>query len=894
MLPLLRTKTILPPPRPKRVQRLRLMKQLEEGMLRALTLVVAPAGFGKTTLVVDWAHSVRYPVAWLSLDAEDHSAERFLSYLIQAIQSIQDTAGQSALTLLHSGQKIPLEVLLSTFLNDLSEIPHDFAVILDDYHTCEGSEIARIVNFLVEHRPSCFHLVIVSRTTPALHLTRMRATDQIVEITAADLRFTDQEIQIFVEDVLGAHLTSRQISGLSLSTEGWAVGLQLAGMTLARQTERWTLPAGQEHIFNYLAGEVFSRETPETQTFLKVTALFDRFCLSLCEYLYATPEFQAFHETLGASAQPQVTVTPSEILRYIDQSNLFLVSLDPKRTWFRYHALFTEFLRSPLPPDPARALLRVAVDWFEQNGLVEDAIQLALRAGDDDRAANLLEAVYRDLLIHGEHARLLDWLNRLPSSMISNRPRLALAKAWIGAILFDMVMADTAAQLVEPKIPAGEPGNLLRGELLTLRILIESFQGISSSTEHYNEAFVLLSEQDDFLHNLLHFNLGLTHVIRGETALAIESLSEAVRLSEKLDNHLVMVVAGTQLGEQLQIHGELAKAERVFQHVIRYTQETIGERSPIQGMPLVSYADLLRELNRIDEAIACATQGIAYCQIWQPLASLDGWLTMARLEAGRKNSQASYQYLEQATHATENTVTIMDDTFVSVQRVRAHLVQKDLAAAEYWIKLQRLKELLPEMYPHLQDLAYLTFLRVDFLSGRRSPEEIVAELEAQRPSLELRERTSALIEAILLSVLALDAAGKPSLSAAALNQALTLASQCGYIRLVVDEGPALLALIKKYHDQLTTSPEYVEKISQLIEPAGKMESAPRGNDLPLTRRELDILALIAVGMSNQEIAVKRVLTVNTVKKHVANILSKLGVANRTQAVALARQKGWIT
>lgn len=243
MLQLLRTKTILPPARPKRVQLHRLLYRIGEGTLRALTLVVAPAGFGKTTLVLDWAHSARLPVAWLSLDSGDQSPERFLAYLIQSFQSIDKQIGQSALTLLHGVQKMPLEAAIATLLNNLSEITTDITVILDDYHTCDSPEIAHIVDFLLEHRPPGLNMILISRTTPALHLPRLRAADQIIEVTSSDLRFTDDEIQTFLEDILGARPSPNQFSSLSELTEGWAVGLQLAGMALARYPEQWSLPA---------------------------------------------------------------------------------------------------------------------------------------------------------------------------------------------------------------------------------------------------------------------------------------------------------------------------------------------------------------------------------------------------------------------------------------------------------------------------------------------------------------------------------------------------------------------------------------------------------------------------------------------------------------------------
>lgn len=860
-------------------------------MLRALTLVVAPAGFGKTTLVVDWANGTRLPVAWLSLDEGDRSTEHFLLYLIQALQSIQAQTGSSALALLHSGQNIPVEALLSTVLNDLSDVSGDFAIILDDYHTCDEPDVARIIEFLLDHRPPQMHVVLTSRTEPSLNLTRLRATDQIVEITAADLRFTDQEIQDFLEEVLDARPSARQLAELSQSTEGWAVALQLAGMALVRQPEQWNLPAGQPQIFDYLAGEVFSRESPDIQAFLQITAQFPRFCLPLCEFLLSSTAYLLiFDENAHQGLVEQSSV---DLLNYVERANLFLVSLDSGNTWFRYHALFTDFLRHKSEPGRFIPVLKGAVDWFEQSGLLEDAIQLALQIGEHERAADMIESIYRDLLLHGQQAQLLDWLAALPPAMLTKRPRLALAKGWSGVILFDMIMASVAAQQAEAVIPPGEDNDALRGELITMRILMDAFQGNIPSEQEYDEAFILLAEQDDFLHCLLHFNQGLSHILKAETAPALDSMAEAMRLADKLDNHLVFIVAGTQMGEQLQVHGQLQRSERVFQQIIRYVQETLGERSPLQGMPLVSYADLLRETNRLDEAVDYAHQGIAYCQLWQPMASMDGWLTLARLEAGRQNWETCYQYFQQAIQTAENTETFLDDTFVTVQRVHAHLLEGDVASGERWLKLHHVADAVPEMYDHLGDMAKLTLFRADLLRAKRIPVDIAADLTKFRAKLEERERVSAIIEAWVLSAYAMDTAGRTDQATNALNQAFSLGAQCGFIRTLADEGQRLHTLIKRYRHKFSAPPAYVDSISRLASPSEMSHLSEAETVLPLTRRELDILSLLAAGMSNQEIAIQRVLTLNTVKKHVANILAKLGVANRTQAVILAKKKGWI-
>ena len=290
MLPLLRTKTSIPPPRANRVERTRLSERINDGMKRALTLIVAPAGFGKTTLIAEWARTAAMPVAWLSLERADHAPERFLSYLIHALQQLSPHTGQTALAMLRGGQAVTEEAILFSLLNDLSEIPNDFAVVFDDYHTVDSAEINAIIQSLLEHCPAQLHLVLVSRAMPGFSLARLRALDQVVEINAADLRFNDDEVRVFLEQ-MGAALLPEQLNRLNQSTEGWAVGLQLAGLALARQPFDLNLPAGQAHIFDYLAEEVLRREPPEAQEFLKVSALFDRFCAPVTDYVVRNPYY---------------------------------------------------------------------------------------------------------------------------------------------------------------------------------------------------------------------------------------------------------------------------------------------------------------------------------------------------------------------------------------------------------------------------------------------------------------------------------------------------------------------------------------------------------------------------------------------------------------------------
>lgn len=886
--PLLRTKTTIPPMRPRQVQRARLLERLEEGMRRALTLVVAPAGFGKTTLLAAWASSCEMPVAWLSLQPADCAPEQFLTYLIRSLQSISPQLGQSTLALMRGGSR---DGAIFALLNDLAEVEDNFALILDDYHSVDCPEIGEILQFLLDNRPDVFHLVIISRVAPTLSFSRQRALDQLIEIDAADLRFRQSEMGEFLENCMNVHLSPDDLARLYRSTEGWAVGLQMAALALAHHTEDWQLPAGLEHIFEYLAEQVLDREAPAVQDFLKQSALFDRFCILLCEAV------------LGLEQAGPQSHTVADLLAYIERTNLFLVPLDNSRIWYRYHPLFADFLRHQLSTEQAQPLYSAASRWFEQNGLLEDAVQYALQACEFERAVGLLENSYQILLQHGEQVVLERWISALPQDLAESRPRLWLARGWARIISLDPVQAEACAQRVEALIPAHELGDRLRGEAKSLRIMTAIFAGKVPPTDEISEAFVQLAEGDIFLNSLLHFNLGLHHVMLGNTVQAVEALTETLRLSQSLNNPLVAIVAQVQLAEVRQVRGALGLAERTFKQGIRYAKDSLGEHTFLLGMPYISYAELLREQNRIDESVRYAEQGIAYCQVWQPLASMDGQITLARIGAAQGRWDEAFTRLEHVMQVAESSASILDDSLVAIHLARLFLLRGDLVRAMQKIRTYDLDKFGEEKAYYLWEMVQLVLLRAKILELDANPAlaaTVADELDGLMSESERRERVTPVIEALILQAYALHAANRHTDAGQSLSRALTLGAQSGYIRIFVDEGEWLLRLLDPSHLQIHAPATYFTEIMALLrQETSQPLPAPVPTQLladgltPLTRREVDILKLMACGKSNQEIAIECVLALNTVKKHVANILSKMGVANRTQAVLLARKLGWV-
>jgi LuxR family transcriptional regulator, maltose regulon positive regulatory protein len=882
----LRTKTVIPPTRPSLIDRPRLLELMEEGAKRALTLIVAPAGFGKTTLAAAWALDRQIPAAWLSLRPSERLRDRFLTYLITALQTIIPQVGETSLAMLRGSAA---DGCLAALVNDLADVSHDFALILDDYHNADSQEITDVLDFLLENRPGSFHLVIASRMSPSLKLARLRALDQVMEIGANDLRFTRGEEEAFLNTCMGMTLRTDQLTTLHQVTEGWPAGLQLAALALARQPENLISIDGREYIYDYLADEVLQHESAEIQDFLRKSSVLERFCAPLCA------------KVMSSEYQPNQTEEHIEnLITYLLHANLFLIPIDHEGTWYRYHGLFADFLQRQLTCEESGRICMSASNWFEDNGYLEEAIQYALRAGDHDRAASLLSENYIQLLQFGEPALVSELISTLPSEILDKHPRLWLAKGWINILGVDiseaMICIDKAEKLLKDDLT----DHRLQGELQSLRILCAIFSGQEIESVDITSINHILSGEDEFLLSLFQFKMGIIYVMQGETSQALKSFKESLRHSKALNNPLFSLMAYAGLGESYTMHGQLKLAETTFEQAIDYAKETLGDQTILLCIPYNSYADLLREWNRFPEALHLAEKSIAYFQQWSPSVSLDSHVVIARILAAEGKWEQSFACLEKIRQIAEKSLSIFDDLFVVMHTVRLKLIQGDLEGASSDIKFYNLEIEQGEIFYHLWEISRLVFYRAKTMQLARDPEansSLVGDLTALIASAERRERVSATIEALLLQAYAQDQAGMPAETCESLSRAFTLGAACSYLRIFADEGQRLLKLMEKYHGRIEAPSSYLEQVKKImrIEATASLPKSISVAEglIPLTQRELDILTLVAEGKSNQEIADERVIALSTVKKHVANILSKLGVANRTQAVLLAKKMGWL-
>jgi LuxR family transcriptional regulator, maltose regulon positive regulatory protein len=888
--PLLATKLHAPRPRAQLVSRPELIERLQEGIQGPLTLVSAPAGFGKTTLLAQWLVQSDTPVAWLSLEPEDNEPVRFLSYVIAALQTLDSHIGTTALALLQMSQPALPETVVALLTNDL--VIHDrgdFALVLEDYHVIEASPIHRSLAFLLEHLPPQMHLLLTTRADPPLPLARLRARGQLTELRAAELRFRAAEASAFLEEVMGLHLSASDVATLQTRTEGWIAGLQLAALSLqGRATVSAFLPAftGSHHfVLDYLSEEVLSRQPPAVQTFLLQTSMLERLSGSLCDAVTGQQESQAMLEAL-------------------ERANLFVAALDDERRWYRYHHLFADVLRSRLQQEePALLpeLHRRASAWYEQYGVIDEAVQYRLNALDWEEATRLIEQHGERMALGGHISTILRWLERLPVEVVRARPRLCILQAMVLIVTSDLEATAARVSDVEQAIQEHLPAEQLRalqGRIAILQSDLALAVGDRARCVALaNQALQVLPETDLFYPTLRQaaataFRL-TGEVIPGQE-VAIEAMIEPARAAGNL---FTLLYCFTALARLHMLRGQLHQAgvtlERAAQVLPKQEGQPILVSSPVYYFAL---GELLYEGNHLDEAEQALAQGMEVLR--GPLqvdahVVTEGYTTLARVQQAQGDLSTARATLE-ALALLARQRHYVRPVVVQGAALQAQMAlrQGNLPAAIHWADTS---DLTTDDEPnYLYEQAHLTLARVRIAQGRNDPSSPLL-LEGMRlldrflADAEAKARLRSALEMLLLQALALDAYGDRKHALARLERALALAESEGYIRLFVDEGAPMLTLLRQIHPHTHGSVQlYVATLlSAFGEPAMSVPSRAFPLVEPLTERELDVLRLLVAGLSNPTIAQELVITVGTVKRHVNSIYGKLGVTSRSQAVARA-------
>jgi LuxR family maltose regulon positive regulatory protein len=935
---LIRTKLRLPFTRLELVPRPRLQARVAEGLCRPLTLIAAPAGFGKTTLAASCVVDCGMPVAWLSLDKDDNRAERFLNYLVAALQQADQAIGSEAAQLLATARQASPEAVLASLINDLDAADADRVLVLDDYQFIKSQAVHEGVAFLLDHCPKTFHLLIVTRSDPPLPVTRLRARGQMVELRAADLGFTRSETAQFLNEVMGLGLDAGSVAQLEERTEGWIAGLQMAALSLRDRPDIAGFIEGfsgtNRYILDYLLDEVLASQPPEIQRFLLHTSILGRLTAPLCDVVLGgrgTGESGNRGPSVGTRFPDSPTSASQSILEYLEQANLFLVPLDDERIWYRYHHLFADLLRAQLQRSLGAegvAQLHVrAAEWHAQNGSILEAINHASAASDDERVERFIEQNYMELVSRGEQAGLRYWTGKLSKELVYRRPWLCIYEAYSHSWFGELDEADRLLEEAEKRIPAESSAPDARSMLAHLayvRSRVTAMRGdIGRAIEFCLEAREYAPAGHLALQLDSRITLGYEYFMAGDYAHAGPVLQEMIRSGIAAGAVINTVAASCVLARLIAVQGLLHASYDTYQAAAQLILEASGQHLGATALVEVGLADPLYEWNDLDAALAHIKQGLALLPFWD---KADDWAlaytTLARIHLAQANRREA---LDAAAQAVENAVQFIQTRgvfsearqAVEMARVKLWLAQDDLQAASRWAASREEPSPSDDRFRFENELAHIARARV-FLALEK-PDEAIALLSYLEEGARSAGRMGRVLEILLLKALALGAVGDSQQALLALTECLTLAEPEGYVRVFLDEGRPMRMLLARWLAHASAGPlrDHANRLlshfdaEPTLVTAGGEEAIPPGEPLPshglspvepseqalvepLSPRELEVLHLIALGRTNKEIARQLIVAPGTVKAHTSNIYRKLDVANRTEAAARARQLGLVS
>ncbi len=897
--PVLATKFFIPRRRPGAIARQRLLKRLDNGLGSKLILVSAPPGFGKTTLIAEWlaaSASAGRKAAWLSLDPNDNQPAAFWTYVVSALQSAEPAVGAHALSMLQSPRTPTIEAVLATLLNDIARLPGEVVLVLDDYHVIESTEIHDGLGFLLDRLPPQLHLVIASRADPMVQLSRLRARGELVEVRAADLRFTAEEAAAFLNGAMGLNLSGEHIASLESRTEGWIAALQLAALSMQSRDDVAgfisAFAGDDRYIVDYLVDEVLRRQPEPVRNFLLQTSILERFSASLCDALTGSE---------GARA----------MLEALDRGNLFVVPLDDKRQWFRYHHLFAEVLRAHLAEehrDWIPGLHQRASGWYEADGQSDPAIQHALATNDVGRAAGLVERESEAAMRHHTPHRLIEWVKTLPEELVRSMPVLstyyAMAMQGMGDLEGSASYLDSAERWLEQP---GQPGMVVVDragfEVLPSRVpLARGYLTIAAGDEEATaqlgrRALELLPPDEHHWRGTGFALLGLSYWVRGELDAAQPFHTEAVASLERARDTLLAMITASNDAELQKARGRLAAARATNEQALEFPARHGLSSSPGAANLHFALSELCCEVNDLAGALQHLREGAAFGVVPVPISTPYRYsLAQARMNQTIGNLDAAYALLEEADRRYVRGA-VPNVRPVAEWKARVRIAQGRLDDAVEWARAQGLS--IADEPAYAREYEHLTLARVLIAQLRihrdSSTAQGVADLLGRLgAAAEAGGRLGALIEVTILHALLDQQRGDVPAALTAFERALALAEGEGYVRVFVDEGTAMRDLLR-HAVAAGSGGSYARQLLAAFEPAPVAQTVSASNpNVPglveqLTARELEILRLVAAGMQNQEIADHLVISLATVKRHVANAYGKLGVSSRTAAVARANE-----
>lgn len=924
-VPLLKTKLFIPALSSDHIERPRLIERLEQG-LRAgqrLTLLSAPAGYGKTTLLSSWISACRLPAAWLSLEEQDNDPARFLAYLLASLQSVEALAAEQAPKAgpftLPSPQLARRVEGYTLLINQISGLPHKVIVILDDYHCITAPIIHTNLAFLIDHLPENAHLVIATRVDPPLPIPRLRGRGHLSEIRQADLSLDPDETVAFLRQAIEQKLSQEDVALLAARTEGWIAGLKMAALALQSQlTAQKTahisdlirlFGGSSRYILDYLTEEVLRQQPESVQTFLLCTSILKQMSSALCDALL---------EPLDAGLDPAGAASirsfggSQEVLEYLEHANLFLVGLDDERRWYRYHHLFTDLLYQRLlrlHPAWVQALHQQASQWYAQQNELDGAIEHALAAHQYEDAADWIEQGGEAWLKRGEVFTILKRIQSLPEDLVHHRPTLCIYNTLAS------VFGGRAAKDIQAHLQAAEASDN-QGQHLGETTLLHAVQAVlagdgQSTLDLAQRALDHLPEQRHFLRDLARRTLATGYFLAGKLETASQLYEENARISQSVGDRLGAAADYYRLAATYAVRGQLRQAERLYQRALDLATTSQGRRMMVAMKILAGLGDLAREQDDLQAAEVYLQEAIYLAKDFSGAYAIAAHIYLAQVWQARGGLDRALQTIQVAEQLAQNyDPTEIDDVMVQAYQARLWIARGDLAAAARWAQQRGLEGQPPAhgqrqaaaisaptapggLYIHM--IEQLTLARLYLARQQHQP--VLAQLQALVHLAEENELRSYLIEALALQALAYQANGETPRALQTLRQALDLAEPEGYVRLFANEGEPMHRLLQQAAaDQGAGA--YLSRLLVAIAPPPVPEQpasspAPAGQTLmePLSERELEVLRLLRSELTSGEIATQLYLSTHTVRSHLKNIYGKLGVHSRYEAIVRAQELG---
>ena len=894
--PLLLTKLNLPPARQNLVRRERLFQRLDAGLAQGhlLTLVCAPAGFGKTTLVSEWIYQHKETgserkYAWLTCERTENDLARFVAYLVAALEKVEQEVGESVLAALKTTRPPAISILATLLINEITRLGADFVLVLDDFHTITAQPVHEFITYLVDHQPPRMHLVVITRSDPPLPLSRLRARGQMSELRQHELAFSLEESAEFLSQTAGLEIDPEQLAILESRTEGWVAGLQLAALSMRKIED---IPGfieefsgGYDYIADYLTGEVLDQQTDEVKDFLLKTSILEQLSASLCEAITGQQD-------------------SGRIIEQLRQDNLFILPLDYQGEWYRYHGLFADLLRKrlyQLNPADVLALHRGASRWYREHGMFHPAVEHALEGRDYPAMSELIEAHAERILVHGETGTFLRWLESFPAEELHAKPVL-VAYQGLALMLSGQRPEKPLAFLQE--IARSEES---LGEADVLQALYSVMKGDAAEAIRFSELSLnKLPEERSFLRILAFDSLAMAHALLGDSRAAGHAFEQVAALSQEADSVIMTLAALSNLAGLRYQAGELHAAADLYRQVIEISRERLGGRSQPMGKALLGLGELAREWNDLERARDYLFEAADLFQHFVDIGLPLVYLALSRVYIAQGAWDKAQGILDEAMRSAEATrTTPLDDSLTELMGARFLIARGELEQAERWARSRDLLDRpagdIAEMAEHssrafeMLQGEYLTLVRLYIAQGRSSHAlEILEVLLSHNEQMGQMRRV---IEVLVLKATALQQQGETGAAIQTFAKALALAEPEKYVRTFLDEGQPVARLLYQALERSISASYAGELLSQFTEldflPAAQKLKSGMQDQLvePLSLREIEVLELIAGGLSNREIAERLHITLSTVKGHAANIYGKLGVNSRTQAVSRAQRMG---